>query len=141
MKSNRNQVPAGLPAGKQAVKPNYMKIALRYCGLNARALWQGLVESQLKRLQALAEIASAHVTLEWQHEATPAFRVQAQLEVPGPDYHAEARDHTLRAALSKVVKDLERQIRSRKNRRAARRKTNIQLGLSPGRGSMGLAGC
>ncbi len=114
-----------------------MKILLRYCGLNARAFWQGMVENQLKRLQHLAAIASAHVTLEWQREFKPAFRVEAQLEVPGPDFHAEARDNTLEAALLKVVKNLERQIRSRKKRRADKWKTNLQLGLSPARMSSG----
>ena len=118
-----------------------MNIKLHYCGLNARAVWQGLVEVQLKRLQSLAAIASAQVTLEWQRELKPAFRVQAKLAVPGPDFHAEARDHTLEAALLKVVKNLERQIRSRRNRRAERWKTNLRLGLIPGQGSMRLAGC
>jgi ribosomal subunit interface protein len=118
-----------------------MKILLRYCGLNARAAWRGLVEAQLKRLEGLAAIASAQVTLERQHEAKPRFRVLTLLEVPGPDVHAEARDHTLQAALLKVVKDLERQIRSRKSRRAERWKTNLQLGLLPGQGPMKLGGC
>jgi ribosome-associated translation inhibitor RaiA len=117
-----------------------MKILLRYFGLNARASWRGLVEAQLKRLQGLAAIASAEVTLERQHGAKPPFRVLTLLEVPGPDVHAEARDHTLQAALLKVIKDLERQIRSRNNRRAGRWKTNLQLGLLPSHGSMRLGG-
>ena len=118
-----------------------MKILLQYCGLNARAFWRGLVEGQLRRLEGLAAIASARVTLEWRRETKPAFRVLTLLEVPGPDVHAEARDHTLQAALLKVVKDLERQIRSRRSRRAERWKTNLRLGLIPGQGSMRLAGC
>jgi ribosome-associated translation inhibitor RaiA len=117
-----------------------MNIILRYRGLNARAFWQGLVEAQLKRLQNLAAIASAQVTLEWQHELKPAFRVLTLLEVPGPDFHAEARDYTLQAALLKVVKNLERQIRARKSRQVERRKTKLRLGLLPGRPSLGLAG-
>jgi len=117
-----------------------MNIILRYRGLNARAIWQGLVETQLKRLQTLAEIASARVTLEWQHEVKPAFRVLALLEVPGPDFHAEASDHTLQAALLKVVRSLERQIRARKRRRVDKRKTNVQLGLLPGHSPSGLSG-
>jgi ribosome-associated translation inhibitor RaiA len=117
-----------------------MKLLLRYCGLNARAVWRGLVESQIQKLQGLASIASARVTLEWQREFAPAFRVRAQLEIPGPDLHAEARDHTLPAALLKVARELERQIRSRQSRRAGRRKTNLQLGLMPGHGPMRL-GC
>ena len=118
-----------------------MNIILRCHGLKARAFWQGLVEAQLKRLQDLVAIASARVTLEWQHEVKPAFRVLALLEVPGPDFHAEASDYTLQAALLKVVKNLERQIRARKSRQADKRKTNVQLGLLPGRSSLTLAGC
>ena len=117
-----------------------MNILLKYHGLNARAFWQGLVEAQLKRLQALVAIASARVTLEWQHDVKPAFRVLALLEVPGPDFHAEASDYTLQAALLKVVKNLERQIRLRKSRQD-KRKTNVRLGLLPGRSSLTLTGC
>ena len=117
-----------------------INIMLRYHGLNARAFWQGLVEAQLKRLQDLVAIASAQVTLRRQHEAKPAFRVSALLEVPGPDFHAEASDYTLQAALLKVVKNLERQIRMRKSRQADKRKTNVRLGLLPGRPSLTLAG-
>jgi len=116
-----------------------MNIKLNYRGLNPRAVWQGLVEAQLKRLQNLVAVASARVTLEWQREVKPSFRVMAWLEVPGPDFHAEASDYTLRAALLKVVQNLEKQIRSRKGRRADKRKTNVQLGLFPGRSPSGLA--
>jgi ribosomal subunit interface protein len=119
--------------------PEAMSISVNYRGLNPRAFWRGLVETQLKRLRHLAAIASARVTLEWQQEVKPAFRVFAWLEVPGPDFHAEASDHTLQAALLKVVQNLERQIRSRKNRRADKHKTNMQLGLAPGR-SFGFSG-
>jgi len=100
-----------------------------------------LVETKLRKLESLAAIASAQVTLEWRHELKPAFRVRTLLEVPGPDVHAEAHDYTLPAALLKVVKDLERQIRGRRSRRADRRKTNLQLGFMSGHGPMRLAGC
>ena len=118
-----------------------MNVIVRCHGLHAREFWRGLVEAQIKRLQDLVAIASARVTLEWQHEVKPAFRVLAHLEVPGPDFHAEASDYTLQAALLKVVKNLERQIRVRKSRQADKRKTNVRLGLLPGRSSLTLAGC
>ena len=116
-----------------------MKIVMCFRGLNDRASWRGLVEAQLKRLQSLAAIASAQVTLEWQNQVRPAFRVLTLLEVPGPDFHAEATDHTVQAALLKVVKNLERQMRLRKNRRAERFKSNPRLGLVPARASAALA--
>jgi len=117
-----------------------MKITLRYRGLNARAFWQGLVEAQLKKLQALVAIASARVTLERQHEVKPAFRVLAHLEVPGPDFHAEASGYTLEAAWLKVAKNLERQIRARKSRQAGKWKTEVRLGLLSGHSSLAPAG-
>lgn len=117
-----------------------MKLILFYRGLKARPVWQTLVEAQFKRLQYLAAIVSAKVTLEWQRGIKPAFRVLALLEVPGPDFHVEARDHTVQAAVLKAVKDLERQIRSRKARRADRWKTNLQLGMTPSRSSFALVG-
>ncbi len=117
-----------------------MNIIVRYCGLTKRAVWQELVETNLKKLQNLAAIATARVTLESQHGVKPAFRVLTELEVPGPDFHAEASDYTLAAALVKVVKRLEKQIRSRKNRRADKWKTNVRLGLNPARTSSGLVG-
>jgi ribosome-associated translation inhibitor RaiA len=116
------------------MKPNsedHMNIIVRYCGLNPRAIWQELAEAHLKNLQTLSAIATARVSFMWQHGVKPAFRVTALLEVPGPDFHAEASDHTIQAALMKVIKNLERQIRSRRNRRADKRRTNVQLGLSP----------
>lgn len=110
------------------------RIILQYRGgLKPSPFWQGLVETQLRKLQGLAAIASAQVTLQWQHEIKPPFRVIILLEVPGPDFHAQASDHTLEAALLKVVHDLERQIRSRTNRRLNKGKTNTQLGFLPGR--------
>jgi ribosome-associated translation inhibitor RaiA len=66
--------------------------------------------------------------------------VLALLEVPGPDFRAQASDHTIPAALLKVVKNLERQIRSRNDRRVNRRKTNLQLGITPSRSAFSLAG-
>jgi len=59
--------------------------------------------------------------------------VFATLEVPGPAYHAEARDYTLQAALLKVIDNLRRQMQSRKNRQLERRKNSSKLGLLHGR--------
>lgn len=103
-----------------------------YRGINPRELWRNLIESQIKKLQHLAAIASARFTLERQTQSNPAFRVMAILEVPGPDFHAEASDFTLRAALIKVATNLRRQMQSRKDRQLARRKNKLRLGLAVG---------
>jgi ribosome-associated translation inhibitor RaiA len=106
---------------------NKTKISLIYRGLNPRMLWQRLVELEIYKLQHLASIASARITLERQSRANPIFRVLAVLEVPGPDFHAEASDLTLHAALMKVAGILRRQMQSRKNRQLARRKNTNRL--------------
>lgn len=109
-----------------------MKITTQYLRMVPCALWQGLVEAQLKRLEKLARIGVAHVILD-RPERGHVFRVKTTLEVPGPDFHAEATDRTLAAALRKVVKNLEQQIRIRNDRRAENRKSNLQLGIMPSR--------
>jgi len=110
-----------------------MNITVHYSGLDDRSVWRELLESKLKKLQKLAAIASARVTLVRQRGAGPAFRVLTLLEVPGPDFHAEASDYTLPAAVGKVVRNLEKQILERKNRRAGNWRTKLRLGLNPGR--------
>src|SRR5712664_2063210 len=112
---------------------NDLKINLSYRGLNPRKIWRRLVEGQMRKLQGLAAILSARITFERQREVQPGFRVFATLEVPGPDFHAEARDYTLQAALLKVIDNLRRQMQSRKNRQLERRKNSSKLGLLHGR--------
>src|SRR5215510_8664790 len=109
------------------MKPNHldtnqMNISLQYRGLNPRPKWQRLIESQVKKLQHLAAIASARVTLEQERQGKRMFRLFAILEVPGPDFHAEATDYTVQAALLKVLQNLRRQIQSRKERQLERRR-------------------
>jgi ribosome-associated translation inhibitor RaiA len=117
----------------QTVNQNKTNISLRYRGLSPRALWQHMIETQISQLQHLASIACATITMERQYQAKPAFRVLATLEVPGPDYHAEASDYTLHAALLKVLNNLRRQIQSRNNRRLDRHKSNSHSGLPSSR--------
>jgi ribosome-associated translation inhibitor RaiA len=105
-----------------------MKTSLRYLGLNAQAAWDRLVQEYLNLLQKLTNIESAQVVLERQREGKPAFRAHLVLVVPGPDYHAEAADHTLTAALRKAVANLEVQIRTRQTNRRNKGKSNLQLG-------------
>jgi ribosome-associated translation inhibitor RaiA len=105
-----------------------MKTSLRYLGLNAQAAWDRLVHDHLSHLQRLTSIESAQVLLERQRENKPPFRARVVLVVPGPDYHAEAADHTLAAALRKAVQNLKRQIQARQTKRRVNGKSNLQLG-------------
>ena len=117
-----------------------MKTTLRYIGLNAQTTWNLLLQGYLNQLKRLANIESAQVVLERQREDTPAFRAKVVLAVPGPDYHAEAADFTLTAALRKAVENLKRQIRARRIKRQVRSKSNLQLGTISRRWSSAFAG-
>ncbi len=117
-----------------------MKTTLRCLGLNAQATWNHLLREHLSQLQRLADIESAQIVLERQREATPAYRAHMVLVVPGPDYHADAKDYTLTAALRKVVENLKRQILARQTRRRVKEKSNLQLGTISRRWSGASAG-
>lgn len=117
-----------------------MKTTFRYLGLNAQAAWNRLVDEHLNRLQTLTTMTAARVVLERHRETAPTFRVRMHLEIPGPDLHAEAADFTLRAALLKVAKALERQIHSRQSKRVERRKSRLQVSTLSSRCSGAFAG-
>src|ERR1017187_9316182 len=105
-----------------------MKTTLRCLGLGTPVIWQNLVLEQLHLLKSLTDIESAEVNMEQQRNSSPAYRVRVHLVVPGPDFHAEAMDFTLAAALHKVVENLKRQILARQTRRRVKEKSNLQLG-------------
>jgi len=105
------------------------KVSLVYRGINPRGLWQGLVDAQVSKLRTIASIVAARITLERQRQSKPEFRVMAVVEVPGPDFHAEATGYTLTAALLKVIENLRRQMQARKNRQLARRKNKARFAV------------
>jgi ribosomal subunit interface protein len=104
-----------------------MKTTLQCFGLDAHATWQNLVLEQLRWLKNLTDIESVKVIVEQQRDSSPAYRARVLLVVPGPDFHAEAKDYTLAAALHKAVEDLARQIRARRTKHVERRKSRLQL--------------
>jgi ribosomal subunit interface protein len=104
-----------------------MKTTLRCFGFDAHAAWQDLVMEQLRWLKNLTDIESVEVNMEQRRDSSPAYRARVLLVVPGPDFHAEAKDYTLAAALHKAVEDLARQIRARRTKQVARRKSQLHL--------------
>jgi len=99
-----------------------MEIQYQLRGLNPRAVTDRPMDQQLERLERLIPISLARVVLELQSNATPAFCASVDLAVPGPDIHAAGRDHTLQAAILKVVQRLEEQIVERQRRQQGRLK-------------------
>ena len=98
-----------------------MKIKLQFLGTQPKPIWRDQVEKQFNRLEAAAAISTVSVAWEQRREMKPPFRVQVLLAVPGPDIHAEVREHTFQAALRKVIAELSRQIQARKSKQLRKR--------------------
>ena len=103
-----------------------MKVQFHIRGLNITATARDSLKKWLERLQSLIPITAAAVVLEHCRGSAPAFRAFVLLAVPGPDIHAEARDHTLGVAWLKVNAALRKQIQQRKAKQLARIKSKRQ---------------
>jgi len=113
-----------------------MKVEFHIAGLKADDELRSQLESALQGLNDLIPIANAQISLQRQHEVTPAYQAVAMLAVPGPDIHAAARDHTWPAAWQKVVARLREQIEERRSRQTARKKSQPHI-HSPAIGQTG----
>ena len=103
-----------------------MNIQFHIHGLNVRNSLRRWLEQSIERMHTLILITRAAVVLECRRAEAPAFRAFVSLAVPGPDIHAEARDHTLKAAWLKVTVALRKQIERRKTKQLARIKSTRQ---------------
>lgn len=90
-------------------------------------LTQAIEEHLLQRLEKLDHFdhraLDARVTLEHDHTRVPArqFSCSVRLAVRGPDLFAEDCESDLYAAIDRVIKKIEQQIRTRHNKRKARK--------------------
>jgi ribosomal subunit interface protein len=116
-----------------------MKTQFHILGLNVNAGLRLWLEQPLERLERYIAVTSAAVVLEHRRDEAPAFRAFVSLAVPGPDIHAEARDHTLQAAWLKVTTNLRKQIEQRKSRQGARIKKNGRVRAPVGRRAKSMA--
>ena len=94
-----------------------MKLLIRHLDQKPSASFTAHLEKRLQIFTDIRQIDEARATLEHPSEASPAFRVTLHLATPGPDFSAEAVDHTLRAALTKTVFELLEKIQERETNR------------------------
>ena len=103
-----------------------MKLTLEHHHLRSTDELDSLIEDQILALQPRLQIDEANVHLECRVQESPAFGVRVHLVTPGPDVVAESRDHTIRAAVNKVMAALEEKIGSRALKRFRRSRNNLQ---------------
>jgi ribosome-associated translation inhibitor RaiA len=102
-----------------------MRLNLQHLNLRSLDSFDSWVEKQILALGQARQIDEANIRLARLENASPAYQVNVHLVTPGPDVFAESRDHTLRAAFEKVMKQLREQIISRANKRQQRLESNL----------------
>lgn len=113
-----------------------MRLNVQHFSIASTDALDSWVEHQILSLGRLRQIDEANVKLERHPEISPAYQVKVHLVTPGPDVFAESRDHTLRAAFTKVMVQLRDTITSREAKRL--QKTKSQLS-PPGAKARGLS--
>ena len=103
-----------------------MKLILQHRHHQPSASLIALLHEQLKAIGEIRQIDEARILIERRHEDSPPFRIAAHLVTPGPDLFAEAVEHTLRAALQKIVSQIEAELA----RRMQKRTRNLRSALS-----------
>ena len=104
-----------------------MKLTVRHLDIRSTNVVDTLIEARILALQPRLHIEEANVQLEYNGKISPPFRVGLHLVVPGPDIIAEGRDHTIRAAIDKVMAEVKRRIAGKALRRAETRRARAPV--------------
>jgi ribosome-associated translation inhibitor RaiA len=102
-----------------------MKINVQHLNIRSLHTLDAWVEQQILGLGRARQIDEATVRLARLVGGSPAYQVHVHLVTPGPDVIAESCDHTLRAAVTKVMRQLREQIARRATKPLQRLKTNL----------------
>jgi putative sigma-54 modulation protein len=108
-----------------------MKLILSTHNLTLTEAIENHITGRLDKLEHLDHRAiDARVTLEHDHTRAPErqFSCSMRLSVRGPDLFAEDAENDLYAAIDKVAKKIEQQIRKRQSKRKARKHKQASRG-------------
>jgi ribosomal subunit interface protein len=103
-----------------------MKLTIQHVNVRSTDSLDSLIENQIIGFQSSLQIDEAKVRLAYCHELSPAYRVDVHLVTPGPDVVAQAHEHTMKAAILKVMGDLEQRIGEKSTKRLRKLRSNIQ---------------
>jgi len=101
-----------------------MRLTLQHYSIRSTSALDSWVEGQIFALRERLQIEEANVRLAHRPETSPAYEVNVHLVTPGPDVFAQGRDHTLQAALGKVLDELKDKLVHRALRRVHRLRSN-----------------
>jgi ribosome-associated translation inhibitor RaiA len=103
-----------------------MILTLEHFDLRCTNSVDTLIEERILGLEPRLHIDEARVRLERRHNISPPYRVAVHLVTPGPDLVAEGQDHTILAAIDKVMLDIESKLHHRADKRIRRARSNRQ---------------
>jgi ribosome-associated translation inhibitor RaiA len=102
-----------------------MKLNVQHLNIRSLDALDSWVENQILALGCARQIDEANIRLVRRPDASPAYLARVHLVTPGPDVIAERSDHTLRAAVTKVMRELRKQIMRRATKPLQKLKTNL----------------
>jgi len=114
-----------------------MRLNLQHFSIRSTNSLDSWVERQILALGRLRQIDEANVRLACHRDVSPAYHVRVHLVTPGPDVIAESNDHTLKAAVDKVIKQLQSTIAGRVAQRLRRGKDKLSPSAMIARTSRG----
>ena len=114
-----------------------MRLNMQHLDIRSTDALDSWVERQILALGRLRQIDEANVRLIRRRDSSPAYQVNVHLVTPGPDVLAEGRDHTLRAAVGKVIRQLRDQIDRRARKPSRRVKDCLSAPVVRARGVFG----
>ena len=113
-----------------------MRLNVQHFGIASTDALDSWVEQQILTLGRLRQIDEANIKLTRHADSSPAFQVNVHLVTPGPDVFAEGRDHTLRAAFTKVMAQLRATITGRVVKRLRKSKSQLSAPAAKTRGRL-----
>ena len=112
-----------------------MKLSVQHRDIRSTHALDSLIEEHILSLRPRLQIDEAVVRLEHRAGDSPAFHVSVHLVTPGPDVSAESGDHTVRAAVEKVMKQVRDKITDRHAKRARKLKSKLSSPAPDARGA------
>lgn len=109
-----------------------MKLTIRNRNLASATTLDALIETRLLALADRVRIDDATVLVEYTRDASPPYRVELLLAVPGPDLRAERIDNTPLQAFTRALHDIELRLRERAHNRLGRAPARARRTSTPG---------
>ena len=100
-----------------------MKITIRNRNLSADQTFDALIENRILALATRCRLDDVAVLIERRSEASPQYRVDLHVAVPGPDLRCECVDHSPLRAFQRALEQVEEKLEARSAKRVGNTRT------------------